>query len=235
MGHVSEGTFLTPTAIEHPLSWGPVIRGLRWGSGDASVLLLHEPGVDLDAWGSLPTTLANHLPISVTACDLPGHGLSDDPWEIDRLPDLLQELCGQDGEAGRRFAIGAGVVAKELLDLAAEIGLAGIVAFSPTTGGQSPSRSPRVPKLLFAGSQADDDLRIARQLATASGGWAVVTAVPVSERGTAMFSTPWKNQITEQNVAFLRDCLHPRQITPKIGRQQPFPPRPARRARGAGG
>ncbi len=79
-------------AIELPLPWGPVIRGFRWGEGSDTLFLLHEPGSDIDAWGMLPATLAHVLQVKTVALDLPGHGLSDDPWDPVRLPDLLREL-----------------------------------------------------------------------------------------------------------------------------------------------
>jgi hypothetical protein len=57
------------------------------------VLLLHDPGSDLDAWGSLPWQLARALPLAVVAIDLPGHGLSDAPWEPERLGDVVRFIA----------------------------------------------------------------------------------------------------------------------------------------------
>lgn len=92
MGHLSDPATSSPRAIEQRLPWGPVLRGLRWSAGPDVALLLHEPGVDVDAWGSVPGEIAGQLGIETVAVDLPGHGLSDDPWEPERLPDLLRNV-----------------------------------------------------------------------------------------------------------------------------------------------
>ncbi|MGH2616037.1 MAG: hypothetical protein ACRDJC_12415, partial [Thermomicrobiales bacterium] len=86
-----------PHAIELTLPWGPVVRGHRWDGGPDSVLLLHEPGADLDAWGTLPDQLARALNVEVIVVDLPGHGLSDDPWEAGRIAELIRFLLRNAG------------------------------------------------------------------------------------------------------------------------------------------
>jgi pimeloyl-ACP methyl ester carboxylesterase len=209
MGRVSEAQSRQPDAWEQRLPWGPVVRGLRWEGGSDRVLLLHEPGADIDAWGALPATLAQRLPLDVTEVDLPGHGLSDDPWQEERFRDLLWEMIRGVSHPGRNFVLAAGTTALAALSFAAELDLAGLVSFSPTTPpqGEELARSPRVPKLLFAGALSGDDLRVARELAAACGGWAAVTSVPVAERGTALLASAWQGQLIEQTVAFLRDCL----------------------------
>src|SRR5687768_8666046 len=102
MGNISDRSRLTPRAVEWSLPWGQVIRGFRWGEGPDSVLLLHEPGADLDAWRNLPAEIARQLEIESVAVDLPGHGLSDDPWDPERLPDLLRHVPDFASAAGRR-------------------------------------------------------------------------------------------------------------------------------------
>lgn len=146
-----------PAAVEVPLPWGPVIRGVRWGAASDTILLLHEPGADLDAWGALPSRLANTLGMAAVAVDLPGHGLSDDPWEdmrVDELVRLLGERLaappktaltplppspGSTAEGGaslsqrgkgRRFVVAAGSVASVVLTLAESLRLAGVVLLS---------------------------------------------------------------------------------------------------------
>ena len=94
-------------AIERDLPWGGVVRGYRRGRSSDVALLLHEPGVDLDAWGPLQFEIARRLEIETVAVDLPGHGLSGDPWEPERLPDLLRALPEIAPAAGRRFLIAA--------------------------------------------------------------------------------------------------------------------------------
>jgi pimeloyl-ACP methyl ester carboxylesterase len=208
MGNVGDQSRPSPQAIEWNLPWGAVLRGVRWGDGPDVALLLHERGTDVDAWGPLPANIARQLAIETIAVDLPGHGLSDDPWEPQRLPDLLGNLPEIAPEAGFRFLIAAGDSAIAALDRAPTIELSGLVCLSPQIPGdgwRSP-RSPGVPKLLAAGSMAGDDLRDARRLASACGGWAVVRSYPVAERGTLLLASPWGGHLTEEIVSFLRDC-----------------------------
>ena len=75
MGRLGGNLSSSATAIEHCLPWGVVVRGQQWGPAPDRVLLLHEPGTDLDAWGSLPARLAQELMLGAAAFDLPGHGL----------------------------------------------------------------------------------------------------------------------------------------------------------------
>jgi len=184
-----------------------VLRGIRWGRSSEVALLLHDPGADIDAWGPLPFEIARQLDIETVAVDLPGHGLSDDPWELERLPDLLRALP-EIAPAGLRFLVAAGESAIAALERAPEIELSGLVCLSPQIPGDGwrPPRSPRVPKLFVAGSLAGNDLDDARWLGTACGGWAVVTAYPVAERGTMLLASRWGSRLVEEIVTFLRDC-----------------------------
>ena len=206
MGDVSDAPGPVVAAIDYRLSWGPVVRGVRLGAGDDTALLLHDAGRDIDAWGALPWRLSEELPLQVVAFDLPGHGLSDDPWQPERLDELLRELVLPLPSA--RIVLAPGATALAALRLAAELALTGLVCLSPDalTPSSALTRSPSVPKRLFAGSAAGDDLATARRLAGAAGGWAVVTSLPVAERGTGLLATAWGEPISEAIVAFLRDC-----------------------------
>ncbi len=212
MGNVVERSMPDPEAVELPCPWGPVVRGLRWPGAHGTVFLLHEPGTDVDAWGRLPEQIARQLEIETFALDLPGHGLSDDPWEPARLPDLLRGLREIVPGANRRFVIAAGLSATAALTLAAELGLSGLVSLSPEAprAGSNPVRSPAVPKLFCAGSLAGDDLDTARRLASVCGGWSTVTTLPLAACGTALLASTWRGRLTEAIIAFLRDCQHPR-------------------------
>lgn len=217
-------------AIAQTLTWGQTVHGVRWGLGDHRVLFLHEPGTDLDGWGSLPRDLAPALQIEARAFDLPGHGLSDDPWNPELLPAVISELIAPEGSAANNpILIAAGATAPAALQIADELALSGLVALSPHGESQSFSRSPKVPKLFFAGSQAGADLDKARQLASAGGGWAAVTAVPVDARGTALLDTDWNRRIVESIAAFIRDCLYGRP-TSRPRALTPLPPCPDRKS-----
>jgi len=207
-------------AIEWSLPWGPVLRGLRWGGGPDLALLLHDPGRDLDAWAMLPGEITGQLGIETVALDLPGHGLSDDPWEPERLPDLLPNLQEVAPAARRRFLIAAGDSSVSALEQASRLELSGLVCLSPPSRphGWRPPRSPRVPKLFMAGSLAGSDLDVARRLATACGGWAMVTSYPVSGRGTGLLASDWSRRLVEEVLAFLRDC---QQGPDRVKRERP--------------
>jgi len=199
------------TATERLLPWGPVARGFTWGGGNDLVLLLHEPGADLDAWGHLPAFLDRQLEVTVASFDLPGHGLSDDPWCPERTSDLLETLLA--ASSGRRFVVAARSIATTALMHASDLQLSGLACLSPDAPEAYPlTRSPRVPKLFVTGAKAGDDLGEARRLATASGGWAVVTALPVLDRGTGLLEGSWTARVWEEIAAFVRDCQQPARI-----------------------
>jgi hypothetical protein len=208
MGDVTDRSRPNPEAIEQHLPWGATLRGLHWGDGSDVAHLLHDPGADVDAWATLPAAIARQLRIEAVAVDLPGHGLSDDPWEPARLPDLLRSLPEVASGSGRRFLIAAGDSATAALEQAAALALTGLVCLSPQSpdDGWKPPRSPLVSKLFIAGSLAGSDLNDARRLAAASGGWAVVTSYPVADRATGLLASPWGGRLIEEIIAFLRDC-----------------------------
>lgn len=198
--------------VELELPWGQTLRGVRWQGAGAPLLLLHEPGADLDAWSALPALLATTLGCDVFAYDLPGHGLSDDPWEPERLP-MLVTHASQHVAAGHRLSIvAAGQGATTALRLAPALPLLGLICLSPDEPGTPPPRSPTVPKLFFASALAGDDLARARRLASDCGGWSLVTSIPSQARGTALLDDEWRGRMTEQMLGFLRDCLHGRSI-----------------------
>jgi hypothetical protein len=196
--------------LELALPAFPTLRGQRWGDGETAALLLHEPGTDLDAWGALPALLALRLDAAVNALDLPGHGLSDDPWEPWRLPQLIAALTRQISPARPPAIVAAGETAGSALVQAADPPPAAIVALSPAgfdRAALATVRTPLVPKLLFAGALDGDMLTMARELANALGGWAVVSSLPTAERGTAMLAGRWGGNVAEHVAGFLREAL----------------------------
>jgi pimeloyl-ACP methyl ester carboxylesterase len=182
------------------------MRGVRLGDATDAALLLHEPDTDLDAWALLSPRIAGALPLQIVAFDLPGHGLSDDPWQPDRLDLVIREIVQAIPTV--RYVVAAGASALAALRLANDLRLAALVCLSPDPlePGSPLERSARVPKHVFAGSAAGNDLQTARRLASSSGGWAAVTSLPVSERGTGLLTTDWAGRVVEEIAAFLRDC-----------------------------
>ena len=196
------------TAIEFGLPWGLIVRGQRWGAAPDRVLLIHEPGSDIDAWGALPARLAQELLIGVAAFDLPGHGLSDDPWEPARLGDVLRALVGRAELPFRQVLITAGLTAGAALDVAPDLQRVGLVCLSPgTSPGDASAPFARDAKLFFASALAGADLGKARTLASNSGGWANVASLAVAETGTAILASRWSEHVEEGIVRFARDFL----------------------------
>ena len=200
-----------PTAVaeEIGLDGFPALRGQRWGDGASELLLLHGGGADLDAWGALPALLAHHLDATVIAVDLPGHGLSDDPWQPERLPELLAALASRPAGSARLAVVAAGDTAAALLREAGRLAVAAVVLLSPalpeTVAGWE--RSPSVSKLFLAGSLAGDELARCRQAANALGGWAVVVGVPDAAQGTELLVGDHLGTVVAHAAGFLRQAL----------------------------
>jgi pimeloyl-ACP methyl ester carboxylesterase len=211
MGSVNQEKVNTGQAYELGLSWGPTMRGVRWGSGNAVALLLHQPGEDrdLDTWGDLPARLATALGVSAIVLDLPGHGLSDDSWEPSRLPDVMAALIEDSNPENPTLIVAAGMTAVGALSVAAQLNLAGVVALSPASIAHDVElpRSPATAKLFFAGAQSGDDLAVSRKLASSLGGWTVVNSIPTEASGAAMLATEWGPRLGEHIVGFARDAL----------------------------
>ncbi len=224
MGNVTRSTVPAPSPVELPLPWGPIVRGMRWGEGPTIVFLLHEEGkdIDIDAWGALPGLLTRALPVQAVAVDLPGHGLSDDPWVAERLPEVIDALVGQSTGNARPILISAGGSALAALNAADRLQLAAIVALSPDDPEPHAAvpRSPGTAKTFFAGSHRANDVDVARRLAATGGGWASVTSVPVDARGSALLQAPWGPRVNEHIVAFLRDCIYRSPIRPRPEHQR---------------
>ncbi len=218
-----------------PIAWrlpdGTMPRGQQWGEGESRVLLLHAAGGDLDAWGDLPSLLAARG-FRVQTVDLPGHGLSDGPWQPDRLVALVRWLAGGEGEivvdveatiASRRAparqpvralerpanatcVVGAGASADAALRVAADGAIDGLVAMSPTAEIDSVAGWSGVPKLIVASSLVSDEMQVAKCLAQQGGGWTMLSTIPVAASGAALLDGAWGAQVREQIVSFLRDC-----------------------------
>jgi pimeloyl-ACP methyl ester carboxylesterase len=217
MGRISTSRS-SASAIEHELPWGVVVRGQRWGPAPDRVLLLHEPGADIDAWVSLPARLAQELMIGVAAFDLPGHGLSDESWEPARIGGVVRALLERAELPFRQVLVTAGLTAGVALTIVPQLRHAALVCLSPESppGVLPPSRSPDVPKLFFASALAGAQLENARTLAGASGGWSNVTSIPTEELGTALLASRWSDQIVEGTVSFARDYLALRAHSPRL-------------------
>lgn len=177
-------------AIELPLASGVVVRGRHWRSGPVPTRLLHEPGRDLDAWGSMPELLRGDG-LSVLAVDLPGHGLSDDPWRPAELPTVLAALVRsvQRPEDGKVFIVAAGRGATIAVLAPGELALADIISSSPEEIGEAPTPlllPPARPELVSVGAHDEAAAVTARSRFKGLRGWSLASAFPKALGGTAM-------------------------------------------------
>jgi pimeloyl-ACP methyl ester carboxylesterase len=196
-----------PAAIEITLSAGLVVRGQQWPGGADSVILVHEPGRDLDAWRDLPELLRDDG-LTVVAIDLPGHGLSDNPWQPACLPEVLSATMDSlSDEHGTALIIAAGPCATVALRSPSPR-LGGVVALSPGNTGDSPAAggSPPRPKLVLAGAADPAVLAAARSVSRQAPGWSLVSTFATREQGTALLECAWAAQVREQIRGFVRDC-----------------------------
>jgi pimeloyl-ACP methyl ester carboxylesterase len=188
-----------PIAIA--LESGPTVRGLAWPGGPDRIILIHEVGGDLDSWGTLPATLATEG-YRVVAIDLPGHGLSDDPWDIDHMADQIAEIVSAvRTDPGRCFVVAIGSLAPVIGDLVVDA-LVVVSPHAPAVPGQSVAASPC---LIFVGGADPDASGAADRFFRARRGWAVVSSFGVAENGAALLVGPWAGHLAEQTIAFLRD------------------------------
>jgi pimeloyl-ACP methyl ester carboxylesterase len=177
------------------------VRGLAWPGGPDTVILIHDIGGDLDSWGALPATLAAEG-YRVVAIDLPGHGLSDDPWDSERAPEQVAEIVSATRtDPGRCFGIAIGSLAPVIGDLVVDA----LVVVSPHAPAVPERPGAASPCLIFVGGADPVTADVADRFFRARRGWTVVSSFGVAENGAALLSGPWAGHLAEQTVAFLRD------------------------------
>lgn len=204
---------LSANSVEVAPPGFPLLRGIRWGT-ESATLLLHAPGGDLDDWRDVPILLVQRTGFGVVALDLPGHGLSDDPLprqgDPRRLAELIQAVMTEVGPGPVRAAVAAEATARALLHAAPALSLAGLVCLSPSSPDPHSDplpRSPQIPKLFLASSGTGDELPQTRKLAAEVGGWAVVSSVAARGPGAMLLDGPGGAQARDQITGFLRECL----------------------------
>lgn len=185
----------------------PKLRGHTYGQGMRWVLLVHGIGEDLDAWGSLPRTLAL-TGYRVLAVDLPGHGLSDDAFSHDLLPSIVDHMLDHAAAYGatRCHLIVAGTVAGAALAAPGIARASGLAALSPRLEERwrTALRGHTGPKLLLASSLDPVDRERAQEFFQACRGPTILSTVPVPETGCRLLSSAWAEHAVEQILLFLR-------------------------------
>jgi pimeloyl-ACP methyl ester carboxylesterase len=198
--------------IEFRASDGRSLRGQVYGEGERWAVLVHEEGLDLDAWRDLPPRL-HDLGLCVLAFDLRGHGASDDPWDADRLPgDVLAALeFARSQGATKLYLVGAGAGADACLQAAVSEPVEALVAISPQghldDGAVDSLREVNVPRLILVGSSGPAALATAERLYRASTGWCLLVALPSEEQGSRLLAGDPGDPAREKVLGFLRDYL----------------------------
>ena len=212
-------TILTPKSPKEksftiPIEFGgpttPVLRGLRFGSGERWAVLVHDEGRDLDAWRPLTGWLADH-DFSILAFDLPGHGASDDPWlRALACPSVVAAVeFARSGGARHVHLIGAGLGALAVLAAAAQDSCdpASITALSPKLDDRVAAladvREARVPKLILVGSLNGDAVEDAKAVYRSAIGPCELTEFPVAAQGAELMSGEWGDHAREKLLANL--------------------------------
>jgi pimeloyl-ACP methyl ester carboxylesterase len=195
-------TAQTPEPIDIPYLPQITIRGQLWLGEAATVVLIHDAGADLDVWGRLPAYLAGSG-YRVLAVDLPGHGLSDDPWEPDLAPEAVAAIVAyaRSLAAGRCFAISMGGI----VPIVGAITLDGHVAISPCLDPEWAREESRTPCLIFVGGADPTAAAAANSYFRGRLGYGVVSSFGTAENGAALLRSAWAGHLQEQIVAFLRD------------------------------
>lgn len=199
------------TAVTVSEGTKPVIRGQHWQGGTDWAILIHDVDQDLDAWANAPATLAA-AGYSVLAIDLPGHGLSDEPWQFSEIPHVVQTATSfaKDAGAKRCFLLAAGSVSAPSMVAASDL-VQAVVAFSPqpTHDDLMALEEIHVPTLILASSVDGERAEHARRVFQHKAGWAVLSIFGAGENGTALLTGTWGSQVREQILLFLRDYRSP--------------------------
>lgn len=185
----------------------PTLRGHAYGRGTCWVVLIHDVGEDLDAWGRLPDTLAL-AGYRVLAVDLPGHGLSDGPFTCELLPAIVDSLLDHATAQGTTSChlIAAGPVAGAALAAPGSARISGLTALSPRLDERwrAALRGHTRPKLLLASSLNQADLDSAQQFFQVCRGPTILSTLPVPQTGCRLLASAWADHALEQILLFLR-------------------------------
>ena len=173
-------------------------------------MLVHGEGRDLDGWRPLARWLADHG-FSVLAFDLPGHGASDDPWELKlALPAVTAAIDFARSEGSREVhLVGERLGAFAALAAAADSTrrVASIVALSPHMDVRVAEwvdvREARAPKLILVGALSPRALEGAEAVFRGAIGQCEMVKFPVGAQGTDLLTGEWALHAREKVLEHL--------------------------------
>ena len=191
-----------PAAVEIGYGNGGLVAGIAWLPGNDAILFIHggSPDASSDDWRDLPERFAV-LGYGALAVDLPGFGGSPGSRNVSgsaavaAAVDFLRE-----SGAARIFALIAG----ESLEQIQGQTLDALVLMAPKGPG-GPSLAGTIPKLILAGSAAQDQLAAIKEFAQACRGWTLLSTFACENTLDALLNSRHANQILVQAASFLHD------------------------------
>jgi len=137
------------------------------------------------------------------AGDLPGHGLSDDPWTPSRAVELVHALAAYArGEGTEKVFV---IAAREMATAAAIVRNVGaLITLSPLPFPlRGPDDTPMA--LVLFGGTDDAAAERANAFFRQTRGWGVASSFRTEAQGSAIFQSDWGRHAQEQALGFLRD------------------------------
>jgi pimeloyl-ACP methyl ester carboxylesterase len=185
---------------------GVELRGLWAGGGDLALVLVHEIGRDLDAWGPAPDWLAAEG-FRVLLFDLRGHGASDgEESPVDVATDVTAAITAARNESRVVIVVCAGDAADGTIAAALQAKTDGLVLVSPEFPLEERARPERtlMPSLAILDKASEQWMARVRQVQSGLIGWRMIVHAGTDEHGSAMLSGKWASHAHEHIRSFAR-------------------------------
>lgn len=184
------------------------VYGVSWGDAEASLLLLHDYGEDLDSVRPLARSVSRRGWRTI-ALDLPGHGLSDAvPGNVlsqSALAALHHYLVGRGW--GPLFIAGVGMSAEVARGFSKLPEVAGLILISPAPLAVGSGQRLSVPTLLFVPNRRPEVVQAVQDLCASAEAYWLRALLPTDQAGSALLRGRWLSQINSHLVGFLVEVL----------------------------
>lgn len=190
---------------------GVDLQGIWVGGGDLSLVLVHEMGGDLDAWGPAPDWLAREG-FRVLMFDLRGHGASDGeaaPEAVD--VDVTAAIAAARGDSSVVIVVCAGDVAEGTIAAALQARPDGLVLVSPEFPFEARASSERIvlPSLAILDQASEQWVDRVTRIQAGLIGWRMIVHAGTTEHGSALLSGKWASHAHEHIRSFARQTARP--------------------------